>query len=321
MKEGDFMYNEELKQLQKEVMRNAQLEKELQLLYAQKVNLEEKVRELEEKKIAEQADVEKLERKSLAVLFYHIMNKHDEKIAKEKREAYAATVAYDVAMNELEVKKEEIRVREEEKKKLWGCELRYERKKKSQMELIKASDSPTVAEILQVEEKITKLDNQKKELQETVKEGNRAVAIIDSMLADVKEAKDLGVWDMLGGGTLVSFAKREKLEDAQKKVANLSITLSRFKTELADIDNISSAVQIHEDGFLEFADVFFDGLFVDFAMQGKINNKIAQLEEIKRKIEKNVAKVNSIKNEVEKQIEQEQKVVEELMVNCPYPKG
>ena len=39
----------------------------------------------------------------------------------------------------------------------------------------------------------------------------------------------------------------------------------RFKTELADVE-ITADLQITVDGFLKFADFFFDGLFTDLSL-------------------------------------------------------
>lgn len=57
----------------------------------------------------EQADVKQLEGRSLAAFYYQIVGKKAEKLDKERQEAYAATVKYDVEVQELATLEEDIK--------------------------------------------------------------------------------------------------------------------------------------------------------------------------------------------------------------------
>ena len=83
-------YEEQLRQLQAQMARAAQLEAMLQELRGQRDALREQVRELESVKLREQADVDRLEGRSLAAFFYAVIGKLDEHLNQERREAYAA---------------------------------------------------------------------------------------------------------------------------------------------------------------------------------------------------------------------------------------
>ena len=48
-----------------------------------------RLKKLEKSKLAEQADVDRLEGHSLAAFFYQVIGKMDEKLDKERQEAYA----------------------------------------------------------------------------------------------------------------------------------------------------------------------------------------------------------------------------------------
>ena len=57
----------------------------------------------------------------------------------------------------------------------------------------------------------------------------------------------------------------------------MQIQLSRFRTELSDV-TIHADIQAQVDGFLRFADYFFDGLFVDWMVLDRIQQSEAQVQ-------------------------------------------
>ncbi len=115
---------------------------------------------------------------------------------------------------------------------------------------------------------------------------------------------------MFGGGIFSTIAKYSHLDDAQSKVEKLQDYLRRFKTELADV-SISDNTNVQIDSFTQFADYFFDGLFVDWAVHDKITQSESQVKETEKMISKVVeklkamlkdedAKINAAKAEIEK---------------------
>ena len=92
---------DKLKELQEQVSRKKHLTVKRDELQKQYDRLKEKAAQLEAEKVSEQADVERLEARSLANFFYQVVGKMDEKLSKEKEEAYAAAVKYDAAVSEM----------------------------------------------------------------------------------------------------------------------------------------------------------------------------------------------------------------------------
>ena len=119
-------YDGKLMELQQKVARKKKLESILQVLKQQRGELTDKVNLLKQTKLKEEADVDKLQGKSLAAIFYTIFGKKEEKLDKEKQEAYAAVVKYKVAVQEMETIESEIRQYEAELMELKNCELEYE---------------------------------------------------------------------------------------------------------------------------------------------------------------------------------------------------
>ena len=114
-------YDGKLMELQQKVARKKKLESILQELKQQRGELTDKVNLLKQTKLKEEADVDKLQGKSLAAIFYTIFGKKEEKLDKEKQEAYAAVVKYKVAVQEMETIESEIRQYEAELMELKNC--------------------------------------------------------------------------------------------------------------------------------------------------------------------------------------------------------
>ena len=68
-------------------------------------------------------------------------------------------------------------------------------------------------------------------------------------------------------------------------MALLQSQLRRFRTELADVGGAASGMQVSIDGFMRFADYFFDGLFVDLYIQDKIGTARRSAEETAAQVE------------------------------------
>ena len=81
-----------LQDLQEKVARKRKLENVMTELRAQRSELFTQVDRLDAVRMKEQADVDKLEGGSLAAFFYNVIGKMDERLDKEREEAYAAAV-------------------------------------------------------------------------------------------------------------------------------------------------------------------------------------------------------------------------------------
>ena len=121
-----ILYNEQLKVLFDMVCKKEHLKLKYEELLEQKRILEKEVEKLKQSSLKEKSDVDRLEGGSLAAFFYHVIGKMDEKLTKEREEAYAAAVKYDAARKELVKLEAEIEAKEIEMADLHGCEQQYE---------------------------------------------------------------------------------------------------------------------------------------------------------------------------------------------------
>ena len=308
-------YDEKLKALQEKISRSRQLTSMLKELRGQRDTIAARVRELEAIKVDEQADVDRLEGRSLASFFYNVIGKMDERLNKEREEAYAARVKYDAAARELEAIDGDIQRCESELSGLRGCEREYEATLREKANAVKSEGGAHAEEILKLEERHAYLESQKKELREAISAGNSARSTAESVLSSLDSAEGWGTWDLLGGGLLADMAKHSHLDEAQGAIERLQSQLRRFKTELADV-TIHADMQVNVDGFLRFADYFFDGLFADWAVMDKISQSQSQVQSTKNQIDSVLSRLNSMMSAAEREQAQTKSKLDALVLEA-----
>ena len=276
-------YDEQLRVLQAQCVRKEKLEAAAGELRAQRDTYAARAQELERNFREEQADVDRLEGRSLSAFFYQVIGKMDEKLTREKQEAYAARVKYDAVAGQLAGIQEDLRRCEEELNTLRDCESRYAAVLQEKIQAVKAAGGGTAEEILRLEEREAYLESQRRELEEALAAGQAALATADQVAESLNSAEGWGTWDLLGGGLIADLAKHSHLDEAQASVEYLQSQLRRFKTELADV-TIAADFQVGIDGFLRVADYLFDGIFADWAVLDHIHQSQDQIQQTRDQI-------------------------------------
>ena len=143
---------------------------------------------------------------------------------------------------------------------------------------------------------------QRKEIREAISAGHSARGTADRILSELESADNWNTWDILGGGGVIThMAKHGHLDEAQNMVSQLQSQLRRFKTELADIQ-ISAAMQVNVDGFLRFADYFFDGLFADWAVGNRISQSHSSVSSTRSQISRTLDKLKEMEKAADQEI-------------------
>lgn len=308
-------FSEDLQQLKDNVVQKKRAEKELQDLYAQKRDLAGKVAQLEKIKREEQKDVDRLERGSLAAFFYNVVGKKEEKLTKEKEEAYKAAVKYETAKEELVSVENEILRREELVKKLQGCEVAYQAAFDEKLKEVRVSGTGTAEQIMQVEAKLYQAECQKREIDEAIFAGKQALNTVNEVLDSLDDAEGWATWDTFGGGGfLTDMMKHDHLDDAQSKINQLQVELRKLKTELADVE-VHADIQVQIEDFLKFADYFFDGLFADWTVMDKIDESISEVKHTKSEILAVIGKLELKLEGLEPKVQRLQEELEKLVMS------
>ena len=123
-----------------------------------------------------------------------------------------------------------------------------------------------------------------KEKREAMEAGNRALHSLREAQANLDSARNWGLWDMFGGGTITSLIKSSKMDRAKQNMEQAKYDLRNFSRELNDVNMVCN-LNIDTGDFLSFADYFFDGFVVDWVVQDRINNAKRQVEEAIRRTE------------------------------------
>ena len=307
---------DDLTDLQQKVAMKPLLESKLYELNKQRHEYDKSVISLRVAFRQEQEDVERLEGRSLANYFYQVIGKLDDKLDQERQEAYAAKVKLDAAERELAGIESDIKEIQEQITEVLVAEAKYKEALEAKRMELKASGTLVADQILSMEEKIAALQAQKQEIKEAISAGYSARGTADRILSELESADGWNTWDMFGGGGIIThMAKHSHLDEAQDLVQELQGKLRRFKTELADIQ-ISANMQVNIDGFLRFADYFFDGLFADWAVGDKISQSLSSVSNTKNEINRMIDKLNDMEVAVDQKIHQKKTKLEQFVVKA-----
>lgn len=273
----------------------------------QKANWEQRKRELaerlererlvrdrcEERLQAEQKDVERLNGLSLGALFYMLIGRKEEKLGEEEAELLQAKLHYEEAadtVREMEEEIAELTAKLAEVRFLDG-DIRAVMEQKTR--LIREAHPTLAAELEQLTEREAEAKANAKELGEAVSAGRAVVDALSRAEDRLGSAKNWGTYDMLGGGMISTAIKHNRIDEAREAIHSAQGALRRFQTELKDVERDVSSVHIDIGGMLTFADYFFDGFIMDWMVQGRINDSLAQVSEKRNQVSRIVSELES----------------------------
>ncbi|MBR5290560.1 MAG: hypothetical protein IKU28_06165, partial [Erysipelotrichaceae bacterium] len=236
-------------------------------------------------------------------LFYTMLGQKEEKLEKEKVEAYAAKVKYDSAVTELSLLEEDLQHMEAKLGDIIADEQKYNALLEEKTEAIKVTGSIDAERIFQLEEQIAEQKNYKKEIKEALSAGTLALGTALSILSSLDNAQAWGTYDLMSRGMMAGMVKHSYLDEAQSKVITLQSQLRKLKTELADV-TIYAEMKVNVEGFLRFADCFYDGLFLDWAVLDKIGQSKSSVQSVKTQIENILSKLHRMEMSVDQMIQQ-----------------
>jgi len=95
-----------------------------------------------------------------------------------------------------------------------------------------------------------------REINEALSAARTAIGKINYAKQSLNNAKNWGVFDMLGGGIISSMVKHSKIDNAQNVLRQVNGLLQKLNRELEDI-NVPDELNIEMNGFAKFADYFF----------------------------------------------------------------
>lgn len=100
----------------------------------------------------------------------------------------------------------------------------------------------------------------------------------------LKKARNWGIWDILGGGLLVSFIKRSRINQANQTLREVSDAMKIFLKELNDVDD-DFDLDLNASSMEYLFDTWFDNIFTDMFVQSKLNNQLKNLNNLREKVQ------------------------------------
>jgi len=262
-------YNEELNRLAQQLRRHQHLLAATGKLKEQRSALAGEVEQLKEQAYREELDVERLEGFSLSRVLLRLTGRLDEALEKEEAEACAAALKYDAKRRQLQELEQELKETQAELASLADCQRQYDDLLAQKQQALKTMNSYYAQRICALETSIAQLKAEEQELREAVSAAGAALRAAERVSNSLSSAGNWSTVDILGGGLISDVAKHSHLDRAQTELHELQRALARLHRELADVD-IHAGLQVQVDGFLRFADYFFDGLFADWAVRSRI---------------------------------------------------
>ena len=288
----------ELERARQKMERSRKLDVILQDLKEQSVRrrqAEEEARAVLEK---EQGDVEELERMSLVSFLARIQGDLESRKAEERREAAMAKARYDAAKWDLEDLDRRLRDFAQEKESLKGLEKQYQALLDEKEAVLRSQGGAQSQRLGQLAQEQERTAGELREIQEAIQAGLAAQRALEEMSGDLSGAENWGVWDMVGGGIMSTFAKHGCLDDAQDAAYEARRALSRFRTELADVSS-EQVPDVELGDFAVFADYFFDGLFADLFVQSRIREAQEQVEAVTQRVERLIVRLRDERENLE----------------------
>ena len=116
-----------------------------------------------------------------------------------------------------------------------------------------------------------------KERQEAIIAGMRAKESLTNALNALNSAKNWGIYDILGGGTISTFIKHSKMNKASDYIEDAKRDLQNFNNELNDVKNLNG-INLSTGDIWGVSDWLFDSFLTDWIVQGRINEAREQIQ-------------------------------------------
>lgn len=139
--------------------------------------------------------------------------------------------------------------------------------------------------------------DRKKELQEARDAANKVIEKIDRAMESLDSAEFWGMWDIFGGDFFSSLKKRNKIEEANEYINDITDSVKVLDKELKDVDMILPEEVSNTMNDRTF-DIWLDNILTDLRVQEEIKDAMKELREFKNGIEDLLIRLD---DEIEKQ--------------------
>jgi hypothetical protein len=214
-----------------------------------------------------------------------LLGSRDDELAREQAELDAAGLRLHEAEARLAAVRRELAHVDERLAGLDGVETAYAAALDEKERHLHRVGGTRAAALLALAEERGAHESERLEVQEAL------VAIANANVALIEVERHLGsagswsTWDVLGGGMISSMMKQSRMDDAARAARLADQHLLTLRHELADLahtDRTAPALEMTD--LTRFFDVWFDNIFTDFSVAGRIARAQANLEMCRQRV-------------------------------------
>lgn len=275
---------EKLENLETRMAQKATLRRKIDRLNNELRALEERCRKAQFAMEQAQEEFAQMEKRSPKNMWYRVIGKLREKRMEKQETAWRYGEEWQILCAQRSATYKEIESLRKQQLALSDCEREYTAIMEAGRKKLLETPGPALEEYSALCGEMAAQESRRKELREAMQAASCAEATVETLLASLKNAKGWSTWDAVGGGLETDFIKYRKMENAQSIADTLSSQLSALRDELSDLDN-AGELAIRVEGFVRFADWFFDDFISAWCVRSKICDSIDQAEAVKYRLE------------------------------------
>ncbi|MCE9634780.1 MAG: hypothetical protein K8T90_03655 [Planctomycetes bacterium] len=220
----------------------------------------------------ERDDVARLERRSFAAMLATVLGTKEERLRTERAEVLRAAAARDTCEAALESLRADESAIDERLWALSGADRELDAAIRAKEADLVARGGPAAVRLAEVDSRTAEARAMSKEIAEAIGAADAAARALDTVLASLESARSWGTFDMLAGGTVSTWIKHSRIDEARSGSHAAQAALDRLRRELSDVRGAGAAepLVVEIDGFSKFADMWFDNIVTDWMVQKRI---------------------------------------------------
>jgi hypothetical protein len=247
-------------------------------------------------------DVARLEGLSIAALIASLRGTRDDDLAREREEELTARLAAEASAAAVAALEDEEAELVERLAAYGDLDTAYAAALHAKEEALITANHPAAQQLHALDASLTEHDAAAQELDEALAAGEAARESLRAVREALESAQGWGTWDMLGGGMLATAVKHQRIDEARAMAHTAGQRLRRFQTELGDVQLETDPGGLGAiDTLATVGDYLFDGLFVDWFVQAKIERALDQTWQVQLAVRDLLAALDERRQSVERE--------------------
>jgi len=149
------------------------------------------------------------------------------------------------------------------------------------LEELRAQGDPLAAQVDAVDADLARADDRLRELAEADTALGRALEAVRDATRKLGSAKSWGTYDTFFGGDIISsMVKHDRIDESNLELRKVGSAIAIARRELADVDVDLAADPLEVGSFLKTTDIWFDNLFSDLSVQGRLTDHLRTIERL-----------------------------------------